>query len=69
MDLLNRISLLMTGSGLALVAIAWIMGLDQIYILIGVLLAWAGFVKIAVVAIWTKIAMIGSDDHRPVAGP
>lgn len=59
----------MTGIGLALVAIAWIMGLDQIYILIGVLLAWAGFVKIAVVAIWTKIAMIGSDDHRPVAGP
>lgn len=59
----------MTGIGLALVAIAWIMGLDQIYILIGVLLAWAGFVKIAVVAIRTKIAMIGSDDHRPVAGP
>lgn len=58
----------MTGAGLALIAVTWIMDLDQLYVLIGVLLAWAGFVKIAVVAIWTKVAMIGSDDHKPVTG-
>lgn len=68
MDLLRYTAYLMTAIGSITVGAGWILDLDQVYMLVGVLLAWAGIVKIAVVAIWTKVAMIGTDDHRPIAG-
>lgn len=68
MQFLKYTSYLISAVGLIVAAAGWILDLDQIFILIGVLLAWAGIVKIAVVAIWTKVAMIGTEDHRPIAG-
>lgn len=68
MHVLNSLSLILTVMGVALAAGAWLLDLDQVYILGGVLLAWAGIVKIAVVAIWTRVALMGTDDHRPVSG-
>lgn len=34
--------------------------------LIGLLLAWAGVVKIIVVHLWTHVAHLGTDRHDPV---
>lgn len=65
---LKYASYLIGAVGLVLAIAGWILDLDQMYILIGVLLAWAGFVKVVVVAIWTKVAMMGTEDHRPIAG-
>ena len=67
MHVLKNLSFVLTAIGVAMAAAAWILDLDQVYILGGVLLAWAGIVKIAVVAIWTRVALIGTDDHRPVS--
>ena len=67
MHVLKNLSFVLTAIGIAMAAAAWILDLDQVYILGGVLLAWAGIVKIAVVAIWTRVALIGTDDHRPVS--
>ncbi len=65
MHSLKYLSLVLTVIGCAMAGAAWIFDLDQVYILAGVLLAWAGVVKIAVVAIWTRVALMGTDDHRP----
>ena len=65
---LNYLSFGLTAIGVVMAAAAWVLDLDQVFILGGVLLAWAGVVKIAAVAIWTRVAMIGTDDHRPVSG-
>lgn len=67
MHSLKHLSLVLTAIGCAMAGAAWIFDLDQVYILAGVLLAWAGIVKIAVVAIWTRVALMGTDDHRPVS--
>lgn len=39
--------------------------LDAMWLMGGILLTWAGIVKIAVVLIWTRIAHLGTDQHRP----
>jgi len=64
---LKNLSFVLTAIGLGVAGTAWIFDLDQVYIVGGVLLAWAGVVKIAVVAIWTRVAQMGTDDHRPVS--
>lgn len=68
MHILKSLSLVLTGIGVLMAGAAWLLNLDQVYILGGVLLAWAGVVKIAVVTIWTRVALMGTDDHRPVSG-
>lgn len=69
MHFLKYVSYVISAVGLIMALAGWLLDLDQVYILIGVLLAWAGLVKIAVVAIWTKVAMMGTEDHHPIAGP
>lgn len=67
MHVLKYLSWFLTAIGVVMAAAAWVLGLDQVFILGGVLLAWAGIVKIAVVAIWTRVALMGTDEHRPVS--
>ena len=66
--MLKYLSMFLTAIGVLMAGAAWLLDLDQVFILGGVLLAWAGVVKIAVVAIWTRVALMGTDDHRPVSG-
>lgn len=68
MRFLRYISYVLAALGLVVAGAAWALDLDQVYILGGILLAWAGIIKIVVVAIWARVAMMGTDDHRPIAG-
>jgi hypothetical protein len=52
-------------AGMALVAVWYVAGLDAVWLLGGVLLAWAGIVKIAIVLIWTRLAHMGTERHLP----
>lgn len=54
--------------GLAIVAVWYLAGLDAVWVLGGVLLAWAGLVKIGIVLIWTRLAHMGTDRHAPEQG-
>lgn len=56
----------LTAIGILLMLGALILDLDPWIVLGGALLAWAGVVKIAVVLIWTRIAGMGSDNHKPI---
>jgi len=64
---LKYTSYVLTVAGLVVAGAGWILELSPVFILIGVLLAWAGVVKIAVVAIWTKVAKLGTEHHQPIA--
>ncbi|MDQ3540161.1 MAG: hypothetical protein M3440_05690 [Chloroflexota bacterium] len=57
----------LTAIGVLLLLVASIMSLDTSIVLAGVLLAWAGIVKIAVVLIWTRIAGMETKDHKPIS--
>ncbi len=63
---LSLSSYALTLIGIALVAVALVMDLEPWILLAGVLLAWAGIVKIAVVVIWTKVAGMDTDKHKPI---
>ena len=54
-----------TALGLLAIIASLVLDLDTMWLLAGVLLAWAGIVKIAVVLIWIRVARIGSDRHLP----
>ena len=51
--------------GLLAIIAAAVFDLDTMWLMGGVLLTWAGIVKIIVVLIWTRVARIESDDHLP----
>ena len=62
---LQLVSYAMTALGVLLAIAAGLLGLGAMWLLTGILLAWAGIVKIAVVLIWTKLAHLGTDQHSP----
>lgn len=64
---LSIASYALTAVGVLLALVASIMNLDTSIVLAGVLLAWAGFVKIAVVLIWTRVAGMETKDHKPIS--
>ncbi|CAA9547884.1 MAG: hypothetical protein AVDCRST_MAG43-825 [uncultured Thermomicrobiales bacterium] len=64
---LNIASYALTAIGILMVLAASILSLDAWIILAGVLLAWAGIVKIAVVLIWTRVAGMETSDHKPIS--
>jgi ABC-type amino acid transport system permease subunit len=68
MNHLRLTSYAMTLLGLLLALIAAVADVGHAWMLAGILLAWAGIVKIAVVLIWTRIAHMGSDQHSPERG-
>ncbi|MDQ4100405.1 MAG: hypothetical protein M3121_07890 [Chloroflexota bacterium] len=59
---LRVMSYVLTAVGVALAVAAAVADLGAGVLLTGILLAWAGIVKIAVVAIWATIARL--DDNR-----
>lgn len=66
---LQRISVAMAVVGVALVAIALIANLAALWTLTGLLLAWAGIVKIVITLVWSRVAHMGTDDHQPTPSP
>lgn len=62
---LRTLSWVMTILGILLIAGTQIAGLGLTWLLAGVMLTWAGIVKIIVVFIWTNVAHMGTDRHRP----
>lgn len=65
---LKLTSLLITVLGFAGAVIAGVFNLEPMWFLGGVMLAWAGIVKIVVVLIWTKLAKLGTEEHAPERG-
>ena len=62
---LRLMSYVLTAAGVALVVAAAVADLAAGVLLTGLLLAWAGIVKIAVVAIWATIARLDDNRQRP----
>jgi len=62
---LQLASYAITVLGVLLAAGATAADLGAAWLLAGILLAWAGIVKIAVVLIWTRVAHMGTDRHSP----
>lgn len=56
----------LTAIGILLVLAALILDLDPWVVMAGVLLAWAGIVKIVVVLIWTRVAGMDTHNHKPI---
>jgi len=67
MRYLSIASYAITAIGVLIIVVASLLGLDTSIVLAGVLLAWAGIVKIAVVLIWTRVAGMGTNDHKPIS--
>jgi hypothetical protein len=61
---LHSLSLLLTLGGILLVAIAVALDLPPGVTLAGILLAWAGIVKVIVVALWRGVASLDPKDGR-----
>ncbi len=64
---LSIASYALTAVGIFIVLVALALDLAAWITLAGVLLVWAGIVKIAVVLIWTRIAYMETDKHKPVS--
>ena len=58
-----------TLAGLLIIAVAMLAGLSVVWLLAGIMLTWAGVVKIAVVLIWERVARLGTSEHRPTPAP
>ena len=52
---LRSVSLLITLAGILLVIATPLLPLDMTWLLVGLLLAWAGIVKLVVVALWRNL--------------
>lgn len=63
---LSNASYAIIAIGILVILAASILSLDTSILLTGVLLAWAGIVKIAVVTIWTRVAGMETRDHKPI---
>jgi hypothetical protein len=66
MQKLRWVSWAMTATGVALAAGAIAADMGAALLLAGVLLAWAGVVKIIVVHLWMHVAGLGTDRHDPI---
>lgn len=65
MKYIRILSWAMTFLGILLIAATPTLDLSPTWLLTGVLLTWAGIVKIIVVLIWTYLARLGTDEHQP----
>ncbi|HYI25273.1 MAG TPA: hypothetical protein VD767_07680 [Thermomicrobiales bacterium] len=63
---LRTIAWAMTLAGVALAIGAMAFSLDEMLVLAGIMLAWAGIVKVIVVHLWTNVAGLGTDRHDPI---
>lgn len=65
MHQLRNVSIAMTLVGLALIALGMIFDLPTMWTLVGLLLAWAGIVKVVVVVLWKGIFAGNAVDRSP----
>lgn len=52
--------------GIAWIIVAWLFVSDRIWITPGVFLIVSGIVKIVAVNVMTRVAKLGTDDHKPI---
>ena len=55
----------MTLLGMVCIALTAVLNLDLMWLLTGILLAFAGIVKLTIMLIWTRLAHFGTDKHAP----
>lgn len=65
MRYLRWTSYLITLAGIVLAVVAGAAGLGDAWLLTGILLTWAGIVKIIVVAIWEHVADLQHPENVP----
>lgn len=58
----------MTILGLACIAATAVLSLDLMWLLVGILMAFAGIVKLTVLLIWTRVTHLGTERHVPEQG-
>ena len=63
---LHRLSWLMLAAGVVVTTAAIAFSLSPVVTLTGLMLAWAGIVKVIVVLLWTNVAGLGTDRHDPI---
>lgn len=56
----------MTILGVLAIASAALFDIDPVWMLLGIMLLLAGVVKLGMMLIWTRIAKMGTDQHRPI---
>jgi len=66
MQSLLRLSLVIAVCGAIILAAALLFDPGVTTQLIGLLLLWAGMVKVAVVLLWTRLAGLGTNRHTPI---
>lgn len=69
MRYLRMASWAITILGLLLVVATELFKLEEVWLLAGIMLTWAGLVKIIVVLIWDRVAHLGTSDHHPTPAP
>lgn len=55
-----------TAIGVAVTLLGLLAGLDALWLLAGILLLITGIVKFVMLAIWTRLARLGTDEHDPI---
>ena len=63
---LRRLSWLMLAAGVIVTVAGIVFSLGHVVTLTGLMLAWAGIVKVIVVLLWTNVAGLGTDRHDPI---
>jgi predicted signal transduction protein with EAL and GGDEF domain len=56
----------MIALGVIAIAAATFLSVDPVWMLLGIMLLMAGVVKIGSLLIWTRIAKMGTDEHKPI---
>ncbi|HLU34362.1 MAG TPA: hypothetical protein VKZ61_01235 [Thermomicrobiales bacterium] len=56
----------MTILGVLAIVAAAMLDIDPVWMLLGIMLLLAGVVKLGMMLIWTRVAKMGTDQHRPI---
>jgi hypothetical protein len=63
---LHTTSWAITAIGAVVTILGMLLSVDALWVLAGILLFITGLVKIVMLAIWTRIARLGTDEHDPI---
>jgi len=56
----------MTILGVLAIVAAAMLDIDPVWMLLGIMLLLASVVKLGMMLIWTRVAKMGTDQHRPI---
>jgi peptidoglycan biosynthesis protein MviN/MurJ (putative lipid II flippase) len=56
----------MTILGVLAIVAAAMLDIDPVWMLLGIMLLLAGVLKLGMMLIWTRVAKMGTDQHRPI---